>query len=152
MLQKLLNKFNTTERRVDDTIDNMIDGLDTIDGNVKQIMTLLNSIQKERDYIDSNLEGMLKHQRNLALMESALATLSLVDDAEITEFFKDEMEEECDLCEEDDEMDVCEKCGQEHLFWNLIEDKDGKYICKECYKKQVINDYLEENNNKKEEE
>ena len=106
---------------------------------------MLNEIKTERDYIDNNIDDLMREQRNLALMESALNALDMVEEviedtdacAVCEDVDLDEFDDEDE--EDEDELDECDVCHRPTDFDDLIElDGGDTYICKDCFKKQII--------------
>ena len=151
MKRELIKKIGVIENKIEGIIENIIDGIDTIDDNVARITRMLNEIKTERDYIDNNIDDLMREQRNLALMESALNALDMVEeviedtetcavceDVDLDEFDDEEDEDE----EDEDDLDECDVCHRPTDFDDLIElDGGDTYICKDCFKKQIIKEY-----------
>lgn len=155
MIKKLLNKIQTTEKNIDVYVETIEDGMVIIKDNLADIYKamahvtkLLEEVNSEREYVSRNIDNLLRDQRNLTNMEVALSSLELIegdtdlsmDSLDDEEDEDDEDEEEEDE-EEEDSFDVCDECGADDL---TIETEDGRFLCRDCYRKQVLAEYQQE--------
>ena len=133
--------------------EDMIDSMAVMEDNLNEIKKLLAEIEVERNFINGNLDRLLKETRNAALMESALATLEMVDgplDLDSSDEEEDEddnddndFEDDEDFDDEDDDeddlSDICGFCGAEDVVLIEADTNDGRmFLCPQCYEKHVI--------------
>jgi hypothetical protein len=149
MKKELIKKIGVIENKIEGIVENIVDGISAIDDNLICITKMLKEIKIERDYIDNNIDDLMREQRNLALMESALNSLDMIEevieDTDTCAVCEDVDLDEPDEEEEEDEedyLDECDECHKAIDFDELIELNGGQtYLCKECFKKQIIKEY-----------
>lgn len=158
MIKNLRKRIEDLENKIEGIVEDIYEGVDTIDCNVRAIYRLLNEVQDHRDYVENNLDNLLREQRNLGLLESALNSMELVDgmieDAteDTTEEEESEEDEEgedpledfedtCDVCE----TMVCENClkviSGDVVYTNELGET---FCCEECLKEYESEDLPEE--------
>lgn len=167
MIKNLQKRIKATEQKIYNYVECISDGMmviedsiDEIHRSMNNITRLLEEVQAERDYVDNNLDNLLREQRNLTNLESALMSLELIEGEEVEEVEEnlensdedeeedldsDEEDEEDDFDDEEDDddfdEDICDDCGLEDL---TVITEDGSFLCKDCYKKRVIAEYEKE--------
>ena len=86
MIKNLQKRIEATEQKIYNYVECISDGMMVIEDSIDEIHRAMNNItrlleevQEERDYVDNNLDNLLREQRNLTNLESALMSLELIE-------------------------------------------------------------------------